>query len=169
MRILAILATFACLASQPAHAAVVVSVWSPGVVVFDPYTPAYQPAPRVDYQWVPGWYDEYGYFVPGYWQPVAPNPGYIWAWGYWTGRTYHEGYWRPATQSGRTWIDGYYVNGRYTSPQWVRAEEAEHARARVHARVSTQRPPTQHHEATHTSSKPAKSSKASHDDKRKKK
>lgn len=137
MRIFVLLLTM-LLASAPAYAGVVVSVWSPGVVVFDPYGPEYVPGPRADYYWVPGGYDEYGYYSPGYWQPVAPNPGYIWAAGHWSGRVYYEGYWRPEVQIGQAWIGGYYVGGRYVSPRWVSEREADHARAAAHARVASQ-------------------------------
>ena len=113
------LATFLALGVPSADAGVTISVWSPGVVVFDPYTPTYVPAPRADYVWIPGGYDEYGNFQPGYWQPVVENPGYSWAAGYWVGRAYHEGYWRPMAQPGRAWVDGYYLNNRYVRPRWV--------------------------------------------------
>lgn len=121
--------------SSPAHAGVVVS-WSPGVVAVNPYDPGYRPDPRPDYQWVPGWYDEFGNFVPGHWQPIQPNPGYVWSWGYWSGSVYHDGYWRPATRAGQTWIDGYYIQGRYVSPRWVRSEAADRARAQAHSRAA---------------------------------
>jgi hypothetical protein len=118
--------------------AAVVVVWSPGYV--DPYTPSYVPAPRPNYEWIPGWYDEYGYYVPGYWQPLQTYPGYIWAWGYWSGRNYHEGYWRPASQPGRAYIDGYYVGNRYVAPRWVREQDAEHIRAERHDHVQSREP-----------------------------
>lgn len=135
MQMFAILVAVFLTSSAPAHAGVVVSVWSPGVVVFDPYTPEYMPAPRPDYVWIPGGYDPYGYYVPGYWQPVATNPGHVWAAGYWSGRTYHEGYWRPATQPGRAWIDGYYVKGRHVGPRWVPEKHAERAHKKAHSHV----------------------------------
>lgn len=136
MHIFAILALVFSIAAPQAQAGVVVSVWSPGVAVFDPYDPGYAPAPRADYIWFPGRYDEYGYFIPGYWKPVAPRVGFLWAPGYWVGRRYHEGYWRPEAQSGRAWIDGYYVRGTYVRPYWVHADQADraHARAKSHLR-----------------------------------
>ncbi|MDP2316811.1 MAG: hypothetical protein Q8P41_28225 [Pseudomonadota bacterium] len=141
MHLLAILATVLSLAIAPADAGVVVSVWSPGVVVFDPYEPSYVPGPRPEYIWIAGGYDEYGYYIPGYWQPVAPNPGYVWAAGWWSGRVYYEGYWRPVSRPGRAWIEGYYVNGRYTSSRWVHESEAAHARAEAREHVRAQPPP----------------------------
>ena len=119
------------LSSTPAHA-VVLSVWSPGVSVeIDPFAPSYTPDPRPDWQWIPGGVDAYGYFVPGYWAPISPNPGYLWAPGYWQGRSYYEGYWRPEVQVGNAWVGGYYAGGRYVNARWVGEREA--ARAEAHA------------------------------------
>lgn len=160
MRLFAILAALLSLGTQPAYAGVVVSVWTPGVAVFDPYDPIYVPAPRADYVWIAGSYDEFGYFIPGYWQPVAPNPGYIWAWGYWSGKVYHEGYWRPEVQAGSAWIPGYYVRGQYVSPRWVQESAAAQVRAQVHAHIMASEPPRsraapEHKAATRVEHKPA--------------
>lgn len=155
MSLLLAFATLLTLSAPPAFAGVVVSVWSPGVAVFDPYDPVYVPAPRADYAWVPVYYDEFGYFVPGYWQPLLPNPGYTWSWGYWSGRTYYEGYWRPDSQPGQAWIAGYYVRGRYVSPRWVAAGDEARERERSHAHLVANEPPRAHHEeATHATHQP---------------
>lgn len=158
MRVFALLVLASLTLAPSAHAGITVSVWSPGVLYFDPYDPGYMPAPRPDYVWVPGYYDEYGYFIPGYWAPVAPNPGYSWAPGYWAGRSYHEGYWRSPAPVGRAWVDGYYVRGRYIHPRHVRETEVVHVQERVHRRVQNheQVPPQGHAAPPPKKHKPAK-------------
>ena len=156
MRSLFLLALAFSLYATPAHAGVVVTVWTPGVVVFDPYDPMFVPGPRVGYVWISGSYDEFGYFTPGYWAPVAPNPGYIWAWGYWTGKVYHEGYWRPEVRVGQAFIPGYYVRGIYSPSRWVPESAATEAHARVRAHVAANEPPRERSNATPaTKAKPA--------------
>jgi hypothetical protein len=155
MRILSLFLLTLALSTGDAHAGVVVSIWSPGVAVFDPYGPEYVPQPRSNYVWVRGGYDEFGYYIPGYWQPVAGYPGFVWAEGYWSGRVYYEGYWRPQYRTGQVWIPGYYVGGQYTRARWVdeghaRAARSEaHDRARAHGpaprRSAQQRQGTEHH------------------------
>lgn len=111
----------AFVAAIPAHAALVISAWSPGVAV-DPLAPEYVPAARPDYVWVPGSYDAFGYYQPGYWEPVSPNPGFVWVAGSWAGPVYYEGYWRPVDQPGLVWMDPYWVDGRYYDGAWVRED-----------------------------------------------
>ena len=146
----------ALLAIRPVMAGdVSVTVTSPGIeIVVDPFSPSYAPAPRPGYVWVAGFYDPYGFWVPGYWAPVQPRVGYVWVPGYWVGRSYHDGYWRTPYRGRDVWVDGYYVNGRYVAPRWVspqqvdayrrqQAHEREEARNRAHGH---QRPDDHGHE-----------------------
>jgi hypothetical protein len=118
---------FTALAAGPANAALVISTWSPGVAV-DPMAPEYVPLARPDYVWVPGNYDAFGYYRPGYWAPVAPNPGFMWVAGSWVGPVYYEGYWRPVDQPGSVWMDPYWCDGRYYDGGWVRSDVYEERR-----------------------------------------
>jgi hypothetical protein len=118
---------FTAVAAGPAHAALVISAWSPGVAV-DPMAPEYVPVARPDYVWVPGSYDSFGYYRPGYWAPIAPNPGFVWVAGSWSGPVYYEGYWRPVDQPGQVWMDPYWVDGRYYDGAWVREDVYEQRR-----------------------------------------
>ncbi|MBN1335257.1 MAG: hypothetical protein JXB39_04805 [Deltaproteobacteria bacterium] len=108
------------LGSPTVDAGVYVAVQTPGyAVVGDPWSPYYAPPYRPGWMWVEGWYDEYGYWHPGYWVPVRSRPGYVWVHGYWNGPMYMEGYWRPVYRYGYTWYDGYYHSGRWIPGRWA--------------------------------------------------
>jgi hypothetical protein len=151
MALHAIFLALALLAAPPAQAGTV-------TVVIDPFSPTYVPAPHAGFVWVPGSYDPYGFYTPGYWQPTGVRVGYLWVPGYWIGHTYHDGYWRPHGRDGQAWIDGYYLDGRYVPGRWVGAGEFDHVRAQIHAARSHARA-TRHVEASgHDSSTRSSSS-----------
>lgn len=126
-----IIAILAGLTSSPAEAGVHVDVTVPGVhIVFDPWSPAYVPAPRPGYVWIPGFFDAWGSWHPGHWRPVEVRPGYVWVDGYWVGPQYIEGYWRPTYRAGYSWIDGYYYRGTWYPGRW--ATPSEYARHRAY-------------------------------------
>lgn len=90
-------------------------------VVVDPWGPAYVPAPRDGYVWIPG-YVLHGRYVPGHWEPAYTRPGLVWVPGHWVGRTYVDGYWRPAAQPGMAWVDGWYdERGAWHEGYWAEA------------------------------------------------
>lgn len=121
----------AALFGRPAEAGVRVAVSSPGVeIVVSPFSPTYVPAARPGYVWVPGYYDPYGFYVPGTWEPIAHRAGYIWVPGYWIGASYYDGYWRPRLHADDVWVAGYYAGGRYVPARWVPRREVDEARRR---------------------------------------
>lgn len=104
------------------HRPAVVVAPPPAVhVVVDPWGPAYVPAPRAGYVWVPG-YVHHGRYVPGHWQPTYSRAGYVWVQGHWAGRHYVEGYWRPVAQRGMVWVEGGYdERGVWHEGYWAAA------------------------------------------------
>lgn len=93
----------------------------PAVVVHvDAFSPYYRPPVRAGYVWVDGYYDAWGGWVPGYYQPVSTRPGYSWVPGYWAGNAYVAGYWRPTVRSGYYWAPGYYNGRSWVAGSWSR-------------------------------------------------
>ncbi len=103
------------------HAATVVVSF--GFVV-NPWVVTWAPPPRAGWTWTAGWYDAWGYYHPGYWVPVSPAPvyrsvQYVYVPGWWEGNTYVEGFYRPTSRAGWTWVDGYYLSdGSYVPGHW---------------------------------------------------
>lgn len=100
------------------HAATVVVSF--GFVV-SPWVVTWAPPPRPGWSWNPGYYDAWGVYHPGYWVPVGPAPvyrsvSYVYVPGWWEGDTYVEGYYRPSTRKGWSWVDGYYTSDGYYVP-----------------------------------------------------
>ena len=78
-----------------------------------------------DWAWVPGSYNADGSYVWGHWVPSAPAPsGYSWEPGYWDGEEWVEGYWRPLTREGYSWVPAQFeLDGTYNAGYWRPVEE----------------------------------------------
>lgn len=94
-------------------------------VVVNPWAPAYMPAPRAGWVWVPGAY--FGpRWRPGYWAPAAVRAGWLWVPGYWAGTVYVDGYWREEARPGQVWVDGYYDDdGVWVPGYWAPANSSD--------------------------------------------
>lgn len=98
------------------------------VVVVDAWNPGFRGAHRTGYMWVDGYYDVYGAWVPGYYQPVSYRPGHVWVPGYWSYGSYVAGYWRPVQRAGYVWSPGYYAGRTWVSGGWVTTSHRAPAR-----------------------------------------
>lgn len=94
----------------------------------DPWGTAWVPPSRTGWVWVPGFYNVYGYWVPGYWEParqtvvVYSDNSYVYVPGYWQDEVYVEGYYRVEARSDGDWewIEGYYLEDGTAIPgHWV--------------------------------------------------
>lgn len=106
-------------AHRPAPHVRVVPVAPAVRVVVSPWMFGYRPAPRTGWVWVDGYTTADGAYMPGYWAPATPRPGYDWVPGHWEGDRYVEGYWREAYRPGFTWVDGYYDRGQWIDGYWA--------------------------------------------------
>ena len=130
IRTVALLASLAA-PTAPAFAGTVVRVGLPAVhlvappvrvnVGFDAWNPRAVPVARPGYVWVPGHYDRYGYWNPGYYRPNEYRAGYVYEAGYWNGGVYIEGYWRPERVERQHWVPAHYTRYRgYVPGHWSR-------------------------------------------------
>ncbi len=100
---------------------------SPGQVWVAPHTlptgqviPGYwRPPFRKGYYWVKGKEDKEGNWIPGHWKPVGRAPkDKVWVPGYWNGAIFVDGYWRPVSRSGHTWVGPGWYGGRWRDGHW---------------------------------------------------
>lgn len=97
-----------------------------GVVGFGFSTYAWRdtwtPPVRAGWSWNAGYWNQWGYWVPGYWAPrarVRAPVGYVYVPGWWDNDAYIDGYYRKQARSGWDWVDGYYLeNGTYIRGHW---------------------------------------------------
>ena len=82
---------------------------------------AVQVCPGPDLVWVPGHPGPRGRWVDGYCRRVGPAPreGWVYVSGYWNGRLWVTGFWRPSIRVGFHWVDAQ-VNERdeYVAGYW---------------------------------------------------
>ncbi len=80
-----------------------------------------QPCPGVNNVWVAGHPGHGGRWVPGHCEYVGPAPrsGWTYVSGYWNGRIWVTGFWRPSVRVGFTWV-GAHVNDQdeYVAGYW---------------------------------------------------
>jgi hypothetical protein len=64
---------------------------------------------RAGWSWSDGYYLDDGTYVPGYWAPDGqpPREGYVWEPGYWDGKYWVEGFWRPSERPGYRWVSSW--------------------------------------------------------------
>lgn len=106
----------------------------PAVVVHvDAFSPHYRPPARAGFVWVEGYYDGWGGWVPGYYQPVQTRVGYAWVPGYWSGNHYVGGYWRSTSRAGYYWAPGYYDGRTWIAGSWTRGVRPSTVRYVRHA------------------------------------
>lgn len=95
----------------------------------NPWGPAWAPPARSGWVWESGFYNVYGYWVPGYWRPqrtttVYYDTSYVYVPGYWQSDIYIEGFYRPDARSDGdwAWVEGYYLeDGAVVPGHWVPA------------------------------------------------
>lgn len=82
----------------------------------------WRPPVRAGWTWQGGYWNQFGYWCPGYWQPrtrVRAPVGYTYVPGWWENKAYVDGYYRREARSGWQWEDGYYLeNGSYIRGHW---------------------------------------------------
>lgn len=81
------------------------------------------PDHRPGYVWVDGYWRGRRY-TPGHWRPIAPPPGpeYVWVDGHWESDSYVDGYWRMENIDGMIWVDGEYNEEGYLEGHWEDGE-----------------------------------------------
>ncbi|MEQ1565591.1 MAG: hypothetical protein ABMA64_08135 [Myxococcota bacterium] len=88
---------------------------------FDPWSPRAVAIARPGFVWIPGHFDAYGGWTPGFYRPIEARPGMVFEPGYWVAGTYHEGYWRPAYAQHQRWVPGHYNARRgWVAGHWSR-------------------------------------------------
>lgn len=91
------------------------------VVLRPPVHVPVQRCPGPDTVWVSGHPGQGGHWVSGHCQRVGPAPrsGWTYVSGYWNGRLWVSGFWRPAGRVGFTWVEAH-VNDReeYVAGYW---------------------------------------------------
>ena len=94
--------------------------WWDDEVYIDGY---YRPEGRTDgqWEWVEGYYLDDGTYVRGHWRPLQAAPqGYLWEPGFWDGETYVDGFWRPEYRPDFTWVSSYYdTDGVFHAGYWM--------------------------------------------------
>ena len=95
----------------------------------NPWLVTWTPPARPGWVWTAGFYNVYGYWVPGHWSPIRTtvvyyDTDYVYVPGYWQQDVYVEGYYRPdQRQDGDwEWVEGYYLDDGTSIPgHWVPA------------------------------------------------
>jgi hypothetical protein len=97
--------------------------WWMGTIYVDGY---WRRADRAGWRWIDGYYLEDGEYVRGWWEPVGPPPraGMVWEAGYWDGRDWVEGFWRPEQRAGYRWVCAWLdADGVYHAGYWEPTED----------------------------------------------
>lgn len=92
----------------------------------------WRPPFQKGFYWVEGKADGDGNWIPGHWQPVPGSQprGQVWAPGYWNGIIWVDGFWRPYTRPGYTWIDPRWIDNRWEDGHWRAYEGGQPWRTR---------------------------------------
>jgi hypothetical protein len=85
----------------------------------------YRSEARDGWNWVDGYYQEDGTYVPGHWEPTSPAPdGYVWEPGLFDGTSWVDGFWRPEFRTGYTWVSSYFASdGIFHAGFWKPTED----------------------------------------------
>jgi hypothetical protein len=95
----------------------------------NPWAASWSPPMRHGWSWIPGYYSEFGYWVPGHWTPLRSTvpyyeTDYVYVRGFWQQDLYIEGYYRTEarTDGDWEWVDGYYLeDGTWIPGHWIPA------------------------------------------------